>query len=137
MANPVGRPRTSVDNLPDNWRDMLLEIGKDGGSIVEMRAAIGLTQTSWTTLKKDNQDFSDYVDECLLHSQVWWEKQGRKMASGQADGNAPTWIFNMKNRFGWTDKTQSEITGKQEIKVMSVNELTDEQLAAIATASGD
>ncbi len=137
MTNPVGRPRTSADNLPDNWRDMLLEIGKDGGSIVEMRAAIGLTQTSWTTLKKDNQDFSDYVDECLLHSQVWWEKQGRKMASGQADGNAPTWIFNMKNRFGWTDKTQSEITGKQEIKVMSVNELTDEQLAAIATASSD
>jgi hypothetical protein len=107
-----GRPRTTVDKLPDNWRDILLAVGKDGGSIAEMVAAIGLTQTSWTTLKKDDQEFSDYVDDCLLHAQVWWEKHGRKMASGQAEGNAPTWIFNMKNRFGWADKVQQELTGK-------------------------
>ena len=35
---------------------------------------------------------------------VWWERHGRKMTTGEADGNATVWIFNMKNRFGWNDK---------------------------------
>jgi hypothetical protein len=50
-------------------------------------------------------------------------------------GNCPTGaIFALKN-YGWTDKTQQEITGKDggPIETKLTCELTDEQLAAIAS----
>jgi hypothetical protein len=39
-------------------------------------------------------------------------------------------IFNLKNNFGWKDKQEQHITG-----VLSVGDLTDDQLARIATGS--
>lgn len=40
-------------------------------------------------------------------------------------------IFNLKNNFGWKDKQEQHITG-----VFSVGDLSDEQLARIASGSG-
>ena len=63
------------------------------------------------TLIEDDADFRRTVKESKDLCQVWWERQGRKMSCGESDGNATTWIFNMKNRFGWKDKTETEHTG--------------------------
>jgi|SRR5690625_2571073 len=100
---PVGRPRTTVDDLPEGWEEIVMECGQEGGSAVEMRCLLGIGQTAWETLLEDSEEFRVTVKNAQDLCQVWWERQGRKMAVGE-DGNATVWIFNMKNRFNWRDK---------------------------------
>jgi len=87
------------------------EASQDGASAVELRCILGIGESAWETLIEDDDDFRRTVKECKALCQVWWERQGRKMSCGESDGNATTWIFNMKNRFGWKDKTETEHTG--------------------------
>ena len=109
MANPVGRPRTTVDDLPQDWEQIIMDCGQEGGSAVEMRCLLALGESAWGTLLEDSDEFRRTVKSGQDLCQVWWERQGRKMTTG-ADGNATVWIFNMKNRFSWHDKQQVDHT---------------------------
>lgn len=129
---PVGRPRTTINDLPVNWRDLVIDCGQEGGSAVEMRCLLGIAQSAWETLLKDSEDFRVTVKNAQDLCQVWWERQGRHMTTG-ADGNATVWIFNMKNRFGWRDKQEIDHTTKGESLNRTAEELTDDELAAIAS----
>jgi len=53
--------------------------------------------------------------------QKWWETLGRGLAAGKTQGNAAVFIFNMKNRFGWTDKRDLQLSG--DLKVNSITDL--------------
>lgn len=111
QKRPIGRPRTTIDSLPDDWESIMREASQEGASAVELRCLLGIGDTGWETLIADNEYFYRTVKECKALCQVWWERQGRKMSAGEAEGNATVWIFNMKNRFGWRDKTETEHTG--------------------------
>jgi hypothetical protein len=106
---PVGRPRTTTNDLPENWRDIVVDCGQQGGSAVEIRCLLGLGQSAWETLLEDSEDFRVTVKTAKALCEVWWERRGREMATG-SDGNATVWIFNMKNRFGWKDKQDIDHT---------------------------
>lgn len=111
--NPVGRPRTTTDDLPKDWQNIMRECGQEGGSGVEARALLGIGESAWYTLMEDCKDFRRTEKERQALCQVWWERQGRMMTTGEA-GNATVWIFNMKNRFGWRDKQDIDHTTKGE-----------------------
>lgn len=102
---PVGRPRTTVEDLPNDWQQIVMDCGQEGGSAVEMRCLLGIGSSAWETLLTDSKEFRDTVKSAQDLCEVWWERTGRKMATG-SDGNATVWIFNMKNRFGWRDKQE-------------------------------
>lgn len=102
---PMGRPRTTVNDLPADWKQIIMDCGQEGGSAVEMRCLLGIGQTAWETLLKDSSEFQLTVKAAQDLCAVWWERRGRDMATGK-DGNATVWIFNMKNRFGWRDKQE-------------------------------
>lgn len=112
MSNEVtrgrGRPRTTVADLPDEWETMMRKAAQGGASAVEIRCILGIGESAWETLIEDDDNFRRTVKECKDLCQVWWERQGRKMSAGESEGNATTWIFNMKNRFGWKDKTEMD-----------------------------
>ena len=134
--NPVGRPRTTLNDLPDDWERIVCDAAQNGASAVELRCLLGLTQTSWTTLLEDSEEFCITVKKAQDLCQVWWERCGRSMASGQAQGNATTWIFNMKNRFGWNDKAQADfVVNKNEILNISPD-LSPAQLKAMMEGLG-
>jgi len=107
---PVGRPRTTLNDIPENWEELICDAAQNGASDVELRCLLGVSKDAWNTLKVDYPEFSSTVKACHDLCQVWWERCGRKMSCGEAQGNATTWIFNMKNRFGWNDKAQTELT---------------------------
>ncbi|MFA6429746.1 MAG: hypothetical protein WCV84_04595 [Patescibacteria group bacterium] len=75
------------------------------------------TLYEWT--KKDGEyykgSFSEAVKRGLDRGRYFWERIGIEMStmnSRKRPGNFVTWIFNMKNRYGWTDaiKVKEEVT---------------------------
>lgn len=74
-------------------------------------AHIGICEDTLYDWIKTNPKFSEAIKEGSLKSRLWWEKTGMGGMLGKLPGfSASTWIFNMKNRHGWADKT--EISGK-------------------------
>lgn len=107
-----GRPEDDViSRLKDGWQARFLEMGADGCSDVEIRAEFGISTDLWYRWLDQDQQFSETAIKAKALCHAKWESMGRKMAFGQADGNPTTWIFNMKNRFGWRDKMESALVG--------------------------
>ena len=132
---PVGRPRTTTDDLPENWQDIMVDCGQDGGSAVEARCLLGIGESAWETLLTDSEDFRRTEKKRQALCAVWWERQGRKMAAG-ADGNATVWIFNMKNRFGWRDKQDVDHTSSDRsmTPTLDTSKLSDAALEELMRA---
>lgn len=97
-------------------------LATDGASELEVRVEMGITEHAWYRLLDEDEEFAGTVKECRQLCQVWWERHGRRMANG-ADGNATVWIFNMKNRFNWRDKSEHDIGGKDGEPIKSITEI--------------
>jgi len=115
---------------------MLIDHMSQGLSYESFSAVVG---TSRSTLYNWEKDFPEFLDakkigvEC---SQLFWEKIGLAQAVGDKDygkGNCASWIFNMKNRFNWTDKQEvatPEDNRKQFKLSYSVDDVIDGELAS-------
>ena len=117
MGRKVGRPRTTTEDLPEGWQEIMAQCGQEGGSANEARCLLGIGDSAWETLLADSDEFRQAEKKRKSLCEVWWERQGRRMATG-ADGNPAVWIFNMKNRFGWRDK--HEIESRHEGKPVTI-----------------
>lgn len=137
VKRPVGRPRTTVDDLPEGWKQSIMDCGQEGGSAVEMRCLLGIGESAWGTLLEDSEEFRRTVKSAQDLCKVWWERTGRGMATG-ADGNATVWIFNMKNRFGWRDRQELDHTStdRSMSPTRTAEDMTDDELAAIIAGRG-
>lgn len=124
QKRPVGRPRTTVNDLPPDWAETLIDCGQSGGSAVEMRCMIGIGESAWGTLLEDSDDFRRTVKRAQALCEVWWERRGREMAAGD-DGNATVWIFNMKNRFKWRDKPEEDNESESDKLANALNNIVD------------
>ena len=107
----VGRPKKTLEDLPENWKDIILNLKRDGGSDVECMAELNISRDLWYRFIKDEMEFSDTIKEGLILCEAWWLKTGREEMFQTSGGNIthknlnPTlWYMNMKNRFGWKDK---------------------------------
>jgi hypothetical protein len=106
----VGRPRKTLNDLPNNWKQLMLASAKNGGGRAEWQAFLGVSNNTWDGWMKNSEEFKVAVEEAKILCQVWWENQGRRLVTG-ANGNGTIWAINMKNRFGWRYKanTSSDI----------------------------
>ena len=52
------------------------------------------------------------MQQALRKGQLWWEKTGMEGMLGKLVGtfSSGTWVFNMKNRYGWTNKQEIDHT---------------------------
>ena len=109
---------------------MLIAHMTDGFSFESFAAKINKNRDSLYEWAKRHPEFSDAKKKGTDQSLLWWEDMGRRGMTGQLarlkktiehkDGKIEkeydravfgqsTWIFNMKNRHNWRDKT--EISG--------------------------
>jgi len=102
----------------------IIEVMKEGASLVEFCAEIGVTRETAYEWARVHPSFSDAFTRARLLCQAWWERQGRQhledtsefdyesKISTQKKFNDRLWNKNMACRFrdDWTDKTEVEST---------------------------
>ena len=108
-----GRPKKTLADLPGGWAEATLELAAEGGSDVEIRAQAlgGISDDLWYRFIAEEPEFSRTIKKAHTLSKAWWMKLGRAGAAGKININAASWIFNMKNRFGWRDRKSLEHSG--------------------------
>lgn len=106
----MARPTKYRSDFPDR----ALGILRNGASLCEVAAELGISEETIHVWKRDgkHKPFTEALAAGTALAQAWWEKLGRAGAAGKVDVQPALWIFTMKNRFDWTDKRETEVTGK-------------------------
>lgn len=118
MAKPKrneGRPKEDLSSLPEGWYNAVLDEYKEGASDEEVKAIIygwrgSFSNDLWDRWIKEEIQFSETIKTGKILSAAWWYANGRKNL-WEKDFNYTGWYMQMKNRFGWKDKNETEITG--------------------------
>ena len=131
---PAGRP-----SLYDPaYCDRVIELGKEGASVVEMAVEIGVSrntlETTWTEAHPEFLEALTHARQC---SQVWWERTGRV---GMIDNgiNASIWSRSMAARFphDWREVKGTELTGRDGGAVVVQAQKAEWVIVDAATESG-
>lgn len=112
---------------PSDWGRVLTEQYEEGGDDVEVMAAIGLSRKSFDETYESNPVFRKLVDIGRIKSAAWWRTIARKNLFNK-NFNTGVWLPTMKNRYGWTEKTEATINELPE-KQKSTDELRSELAA--------
>ncbi len=77
--------------------------------------------------ERENDDFASAIKTGLAQSRLYWESLGIDLATGVRKGNPSVWIFNMKNRFKWTDAPEKPV----DKDIDQLKEMADAELELI------
>ena len=102
----IGRP--SKLNLKE-MIPCIIELGKQGASKARIAVELGIDIGTLADYTKQDKTFNQAIKEANTLAEAYWEKLMHDNI--MIDKNSPrvdtiAWIFNMKNRFGWKDKTE-------------------------------
>ena len=85
----------------------LIAWGKQGLSFESFASDVDVCVDTLYEWDQRHPEFSDAKKRASAYSRAWWERMGQSgmLATGFSSA---VWIFNMKNRFGWRDKSPEE-----------------------------
>ena len=105
----AGRPT----KYKEEYCQMLIDHMEKGFSFNSFAGIIRVNTDTLAEWRNKHKSFSDAQKLGRALSSLFWEKMGMAGAAGRVPGfNAATWIFNMKNRFGWKDKQELDLSSK-------------------------
>lgn len=104
---PAGAP----EKYKPEYADTLLELMKEGASMEEICLELDICKQTLYTWFKKHPELLDAKKKGKTFSEGWWKREGRVNLQNK-DFNSTLWYMNMKNRFGWSDKTETDITSK-------------------------
>lgn len=115
----AGRPKEDITSLPEKWYNDILTLYAEGGSDEEVKAIIykwrgSFSNDLWDRWLKEEPEFSETIKTGKILAAAWWHQNGRKNLENR-DFNYTGWYMQMKNRFGWKDKTETEHSGEMNI----------------------
>lgn len=77
-----------------------------GGSQAQVAANLDISIQTLDTWKKEKPDFVEAISRGLAVAQAIWEDPDFR-----PDLHPRRWELNMKNRFGWKDRTEAALVG--------------------------
>jgi transposase len=110
------------------YADRLPKMFSNGESVAEVCLELGISRRAFYDWVDKHPDFAAAYEDGKTYSESWWNKLGRAGATGKVPIQPTVWIFNMKNRFDWKDKTETDLTSSD--GSMTPSNLSDEGLAA-------
>jgi hypothetical protein len=130
---PHGRPTL----YRPEYCDLLVQHLADGLSFESFGGLVDVSKQTLYDWAVAQPKFLEAKSRGESKSRLYWEKVGRdglynetiKDAEGSTvvrSINSTIWIFNMKNRFGWRDKTEVEV--KEADAERPLEDLSDEEL---------
>lgn len=93
--------------LPAKWVQTVAGNYAQGASDEEVAAALKISMTQFKRYYAADPSFTVAVDDGRGVAKAWWLAQGRENLHNK-QFNYTGWFQNMKNRYGWADK--SEVT---------------------------
>ena len=106
-----GRPLLQLEDLPKGWEESIISMSKEGASIVEIAIELDISRTTLAAMTERDEYFMNTIKRCKRYCEAWWLRKGRTELENR-DFSPTLWYMNMKNRFGWTDKQQTDVTSK-------------------------
>jgi hypothetical protein len=104
--------------------ELLPFLFSNGESVIEVCTHLDITKDTFFKWVKQYPNFSDSYKKGLELSEAWWARAGRIGSIGKIKIQPATWIFNMKNRFKWKDKTEANETDNITAPVFYEGELS-------------
>jgi len=89
-----------------DFADTVVTLMKEGASIVEICLELNICKQTFYNWCKEHEEFLDSKKKGVDFSEGWWMKKGRLNLENK-DFSYTGWYMNMKNRFGWADKTEN------------------------------
>jgi transposase len=108
----------------------LVDLMREGASIEEVCYELNIGKQTLYDWVEKYPEFSDAKKRGVELSKAWWMRQGRTKLENK-NFNYTGWYMNMKNRFGWSDKTVNE-NKNTEVHKVDLDKLTDAELRKIA-----
>ena len=103
----MSRPPEITKEWADGIAPSLADMYKNGESLAEVCAELGICKNSYYKACKISEEFMNSDTRGKQLSEAWWSKLGRAGAAGKVSIQPTVWQFNMKNRFDWRDKVDS------------------------------
>lgn len=105
--NDTGAPKKTLDILPKSWEKKVLALYYQGGSDIEVMCMLNISRDLWYRWLKEEPHFSDTIKKGRDLCEAWWKGVGRTNLHDKQFSYVG-WYMQMKNRFGWKDKTEVE-----------------------------
>ncbi len=110
----MARPKITTEDFPNDWKQSIVEQYAEGASDIEVYGSyLDICHETFTRLINEDDEFSEAIKKGRRLSEAWWVKNGRTNLKDR-EFNYTGWYMQMKNRFGWKDKTETDITTKGE-----------------------
>lgn len=114
QKRPVGRPRKTLNDLPEGWQIKLREMGQEGMLDIDAIVYLGIAKDTFYVMLDEYPEFLEAVQEMRQYSQSWWASIPRKsFKDGKSkDINSNLWHLVMRNKFGneWNAEKKVDIT---------------------------
>ena len=108
----MGRPKRPY---LEEYGPMLIEHMEKGLSFESFAGVLRTGKEQIYNWLKSEEDFANAKKVGDMLCMLFWEKLGIAGTIGDKkikSFNTGTWIFNMKNRFGWSEKKETTIKGE-------------------------
>lgn len=115
--------------------DAMLVLMAQGRSETQVSKAFGVSKNRFREWLSAHTELGQAYHFGVTLAEAYWEEQGQLAALGVLKTNPAVWIFTMKNRFGWTEKTEETLKGQMEVKQLDDGELDKKLNALLAKAT--